>query len=305
MSGSPPRILVRVDAGPAIGGGHAARCAALAEALLDEGASVVVASHELPEPIRAWFPTATTFESLASVAAETWLALVARDAPDVVVVDGYHFGRETTVFPDGAPPVVVIDDGLEPRMPCELFVNHNLYAVAGRERMLGGPAYAMLRRAVTTARRREPVRATADRVLITLGAGAQDAVLTIVDAIAEIETPLDVRVVLGPMAPDITVGVPSRHRCELRRAEPSLASSLAWSDVTVSAAGTTVLEACAIGAPLVLVVAANNQEPVAREAVRSGVARAAGPIDGAAARCCELVATLLRDHAARAEMVAR
>ena len=47
------RLAVRVDAGPAIGTGHAMRCLALARAWQARGGAVVFVSVALPDGIRA------------------------------------------------------------------------------------------------------------------------------------------------------------------------------------------------------------------------------------------------------------
>jgi UDP-2,4-diacetamido-2,4,6-trideoxy-beta-L-altropyranose hydrolase len=82
-------------------------------------------------------------------------------------------------------------------------------------------------------------------------------------------------------------------------------AQLAWADLVVGAAGTSALEFAWAGLPAVLVVAAENQEPVARSLEQAGTAINLGRPDAAAAqRLTQVLEALSLDTARRERMCA-
>ena len=76
--------------------------------------------------------------------------------------------------------------------------------------------------------------------------------------------------------------------------------------LAVTAAGTTCWELACLGIPMVTVVAAANQVPVARTLRAAGASEYAGEVDDALdARLRERVVDLLADDAKRRRMAAR
>jgi spore coat polysaccharide biosynthesis predicted glycosyltransferase SpsG len=83
-----------------------------------------------------------------------------------------------------------------------------------------------------------------------------------------------------------------------------LADEMAACDLLVCAAGTSVLEACCVGVPALLVPIADNQLAVAAKALELGLADSVGPApgEGALGRKAE---ALLEDRVRSAAMVQR
>jgi UDP-2,4-diacetamido-2,4,6-trideoxy-beta-L-altropyranose hydrolase len=263
------RVTIHSDSSPAIGAGHVARCLALAEALVAGGATVELAADELLDGQRAR-------------AAELGVHVVDRRSadrePDWVVIDGYHLrgnGRASLAGP-GVPRLVIEDLG-RPIPDATLVVNGNLYAAPGRSSMstvgeqLLGPPYALLRSDYANAGPERSDPAVVERVLVTMGgADPSDATRLAIESLARLEEKPAIRVVVGAAQPAASARATQARSAgfEAVLAPPSLLRHIAWSDIVVGACGTTVLEVARLGRPLVGIIIADNQEPVA-EAVEA------------------------------------
>jgi spore coat polysaccharide biosynthesis predicted glycosyltransferase SpsG/ribosomal protein S18 acetylase RimI-like enzyme len=318
-------LLLRADAGPAIGVGHLSRCVALAEAAVARGWRVSLAG---------------------SVVGADWLLrrLAALDVPvvpptdltahgaDVVVVDHYGIGE----LPDvrAAARLVSFEDGRFGRRAADVVVDANLAPTArpadGSPLLLAGPRFAPLRSEVVSARDRgsrpggalvsgaaardrEPrpdgslgsevvARDWASRpdgplrvVVVMGGSAAAGAVSAAMAALSRVDLPMTVRAISpSPVpAPDgrFTVEPPT----------PDLPALLAGADLVLSAAGVTLLELCCLGVPAALVQLADNQAAGYRAAVGGGLAAGLGTVADLPAAVPALRA-LLEDPARRATL---
>ncbi len=204
-----------------------------------------------------------------------------------VVVDGYVFDEAYLAALGGLAPIVVIDD--EPRCaryPVDLLVNQNLHAspdayaaAAPGARLLLGPRYALIRREFRTAVRTgsgEPARAV--RVLVTLGgADPANVTRTAIQALEGLgDAGLEVRVLVGPLNPRaaelLGAARGAAGHVEVLHMPPDVAGLMAWTDLAVSAAGSTTWELLHIGVPLVLVTLADNQRAIATSLGHAGLA---------------------------------
>ena len=154
-------LLIRADAGAAMGTGHVMRCLALAQAWQDAGDQAVFVSSSLPpaldsrlrdeqigvHPLSAAVGTAAD----ARATADRARALGAR----WIVVDGYQFGADyQRALKDASFRLLVIDDyGHAGHYCAELVLNQNLDAPESLYRSRGpstqlllGCRYALLRR---------------------------------------------------------------------------------------------------------------------------------------------------------------
>jgi spore coat polysaccharide biosynthesis predicted glycosyltransferase SpsG len=250
-----PRIVLRADASESIGIGHVMRSLTLGSELVRRGIDVTLATYCIPHSlgVRAW-------EFGISV-------LEAERAPADVftVVDGYDIGA-----PPG--PHAVIDDNLESAVErAALILNQNLHAteamyadLASQARLLLGPSYALLRRELQP--QRGAVRVDATRVVVAMG-GADPSRSTepILDELLRAPA-IDVRVAIGAANPRRNA-IASRD-VALDRGD--LVDSLAWADVAVIAAGTTLWEVGYTGVPAIAVVVADNQAEAAKAAAARG-----------------------------------
>lgn len=177
------RVVFRVDESAAVGFGHMNRCRALAQALLDEGASVLFACCRI---------RAASVAELASVGIET--VVVADEADffarlrrtDVVVVDGYHFSDRFWDQLLAAKPTgtVCIDDYRGVHYRSDIVISYNEGVPASRfsleptsKLMLGG-RYLLLRPEICNAaakpKRPRPRRA----VMLACGGTRQESWLS-------------------------------------------------------------------------------------------------------------------------------
>lgn len=327
------RLLLRCDAGPGTGVGHAVRCAAVAEAALAAGHEVAW-SGRLDGLDWLWgglHPTGTggppgVLRPPADDAAA--LTATAREiGAHAVHVDHYLLGADLRPDVNAAGIVLsTVEDFATGRRPGDVVVDPNLGSDAhprpddGSPVLLRGPAYAPLR-AGTRAARAARDGATPDgavpgdrrpgdppRVLVVMGgtdaAGLLPAVVRALDATG---APADVDVVVPPGRdlPLPGTGGPVRFRTIAPLSD--LPAAMAEADLVVSAAGTTVWELCCVGVPMALVRAADNQREGYRAVVGSGAGLGLGGAGDVAdtASTADTLRPLLTDPSARAALAAR
>jgi len=304
-------LLLRCDACPSTGVGHAVRCLALAEAARASGHDVTWSGQlDAVGWLRADLAGSTV---LPREDTPGRLAALTRDVgADTVHVDHYTLPSALRGPLEAAGVALSnIEDAEHGRRPADVVVDPNLDAGAqprpadGSRIVLRGLEYALLRPAVIEARR---VRATAPasggqlRVLVVMGgtdaAGLLDPVLAALDA-AALPAEVDVIVPAGRDLRPFPAGpvrlYPSQPRADL----PQL---MARADLVISAAGTTVWELCCIGAPMALVRAADNQTSGYAAVVAAGAAVGLGGPDDLAdtGATAAAVHALLTDAPARA-----
>jgi UDP-2,4-diacetamido-2,4,6-trideoxy-beta-L-altropyranose hydrolase len=192
------RVVIRCDASAAMGGGHLARCMALAHALKERGARIELASRGLPERVRellvtplrvpvhaletvptpaadfepdgspplahaAWLPVPQQLD-----AAQTAAVLRAGDRPDWLIVDHYALDAhwERIVQPH-VGRILVIDDLADRDHVCDALLDQNFFLDAqtryharmpAHAERLLGPRFALLREEFAQARGRSAER---------------------------------------------------------------------------------------------------------------------------------------------------
>lgn len=338
------RLLLRCDAGPSTGVGHAVRCAAIAEAA-DSAAHEVFWSGRLdglewlwaglaarsaadapgaPRPPGTVLPPADSADDLVTLCTEHRI--------DVVHVDHYRLGPELR---DALNPHGVVLSSMEDfhsgRRAADVVVDPNLGAERhprpddGSPLLLRGPRYAPLRESVRRARtQREgrgpvgpPARTGAvtattrpahdpPRVLVVMGGTDAAGLLPgTVRALAATGVPAAVDVVRPPgRTLDAAWSGPVRFRTV--DPLPDLPGAAADVDLVVSAAGTTVWELCCVGVPMALVRAADNQLEGYQAVTEAGAAAGLGTAaDLSGPDAVDTLRELLSDAALRDGLAAR
>jgi spore coat polysaccharide biosynthesis predicted glycosyltransferase SpsG len=254
--------LIRLvfDAGPAAGLGHRRRMEALAGALTAAGATPVlsVLAHDgVSAPVEA----------------------------DVVVVDSYlvraddaRIRARRTVAVDDLGRDLAVDLLVEP-VPAP--VRADVDGGDAREqprahRVLRGLEYALIDPECSS-RPPAPLREEVDTVLVTTGAADAAGVGASVAAeLREMLPTVAVRLVVGPWSSSL---VP--EGVEPVRDLACLIDELAAAGLVVCSAGVTLLEALALGRPVVSFAVADNQRPYLDGLRRRGAIAASAPDDAA------------------------
>lgn len=309
-----PSLLIRADAGQAIGAGHLMRSLALARAWNAAGGSTVLACgvggqmfapRIAAESVEAVWLQATHPElrDLAEVQ-----DLIAARAPAWVVLDGYHLDAayEEGLRLSGCSVLTLDDTAHRATYRADLILNQNLgaegidYLARGAGGALLGTRYALLRPEFVAARltlHRDPARPVR-RLLLTMGGSDPEGMTGSV--LADLIDLPDMEIV-------VIVGAANSHRPALealaaKRVAPTrivvdatdMATWMIWADVVVSASGSTVWELACLGVPAALVVLADNQSGIA---AALGAAGAALLVEGLAPRSARAAVEHLRADA--------
>lgn len=297
---SQPALLIRADAGVAIGTGHVMRCLALAQAWQDAGGRVVFATSHPPAPVRArMLKESVDVCEISSAAtldedAKKTVALAQTCSATWIAVDGYRFGSDyQRALKAGGLNVLFLDDyGHAMHYYADYVLNQNLSAneslYVKREpytRLLLGPQYCLLRRDFVAWRQwARNVAPIGRRVLVTMGGSDPnnftEKTIAALDAIADQNVEAVVVVGAGNLNSEFLAhaAATNRKKIEVRRDVSNMAEIMAWADVAVSAAGTTCWEICLLGLPSLLIDVAENQTPLARELHRCGCAKHLGGV---------------------------
>lgn len=317
------KAVFRVDASSTIGSGHLSRCLTLAGEIAHAGTEVVFATREPSDHTRRWIEREGHLLLELGAGPGPDAARAAAHGAELVVFDGYTFGRDIheALREEGRTVCVVDDTGASP-IHADVVLNGNLFGEAieypSAALKLLGPSYALVRDEFREARARIAARTAGDerRVLVTMGgadpAGATEAFLAALSsATASAIEPCVLTVVVGGSNPRVDAiraeaARVARHRIELRIDVTRMSDLMIETDVAVVAAGSTCLELACIGVPAVVTSVADNQDPVAAEVARRGLMESVGrfgPSSGAA--LVTQMDALLRDRAARDAAIQR
>ena len=315
-----PLAVFRFDASPTIGGGHAMRSGALATALAEESwrTLCVTRNETIATAPRALEPFDEVVRLCADGADEIdEIAACVGGSCQVVVIDHYGWDRALhRACRRIAPCLAVIEDRREAPHDCDVLVNQSIEpdGMGFRDDALDellGPRYALLRPSFRWARVRGKSRVDEGRILLLCGY-TDEGNLTerLFDAIDGAP---------GVRTVDVVLGAANMHRENVQRrlrrtATPShlhvdpssLTSLMTRASLAVTTAGSTCWELACLGVPMVTVVAAANQAPVARTLLAAGAGGSAGDVDDSLdMRLREQVVDLLADGAGRLRMAVR
>ena len=309
-TGSMIDVLFRADGGPGIGGGHLARCLALAQYCTGKGWSCALAvarDTDLPD---GWIGLASDVHVLgfdAGCVDDLTAAgrLADRLEASWIVADSYAFDDEFLArLASGSPRLLYVDDLGERDALAEIALNPNVGADARyggcyrrSDRVLLGADYFLLRDEIRSQRPSpEP-----GRVVITFGADdsgnmALDFVKLAVDQGIEIQAEVVCTAQGDGLARLRAVTAAAPGTWDIHQGPMAIAPIMARAELVVCAGGSTACEAASLGVPSIIVVRADNQRPGAQALAESGVAVLAGDgVDALPAAVAEMRALLADD----------
>lgn len=321
-------VVIRADAGPAVGTGHVMRMMALAEACCKLGARVSMLCGVLPgglvQRLTHYGVDVHQLESSqcdASDAQETLKTAAKLDA-DWIVLDGYGFDRQYQQAMSTADATVMMMEDAAAESDCladhefvDVIVNQNVYASGDNDnkRFQGGCQFTLLRSEFLSqaALDVKPIRQLARRVLVTLG-GCDDANWTS-RVLRSLSFSGSQKLIV-----DVVVGAGYQHReslNELKRELPfsirihqnvdRMVDIMRQVDFAITAGGSTCYELARCGVPALAIPVAPNQLPIVDALEQHGTLVGFEPIADDE-ECIEVlsdaVRSLLRDPQARTEM---
>ncbi len=286
-------LLIRADANTQMGTGHLMRCLALAQAWQEAGGTVqfVVAgitfvlqkrlTTEAITVLQIDTPPGSTNDAMQTI------EMARKIGATWVVVDGYQFGADyQQAIKQADLNLLFIDDyGHANHYYADFVLNQNIYAdealYPGREpytRLLLVADYVLLRREFRLWRDwQRQSRPVARKALVTLGGGDPDnQTLKVIRALPQVEVDeLEGVVVVDAGNPHFhslqSAVAQSQFNIRLVQNVTNMPELMAWADVAVSAGGSTCWELAFMGLPNLVLVLADNQQPIAEGLNKSGV----------------------------------
>jgi UDP-2,4-diacetamido-2,4,6-trideoxy-beta-L-altropyranose hydrolase len=321
-----PCLCIRADADERIGIGHVMRCLALAQEWRRRGGSVrlisAMKSTPLIERVRAEGVEIAPMLAVPASAGdlEQTLEEARNSGASWLLLDGYHFPRDYMLRVQAAGLHLLLMDDLADRdlSGIEVVLNQNAYASEAmhahcrpRPQLLLGTQHTLIRREFLAWRAPRATPQRANRVLVTLGgADVSNFTFLVLQGLQLIPARrLNVRVVIGATNQNIKSleaelpAVRTIHDCELLLNPPDLPSLMNWSELTITAAGSTCWELCCLGVPQMVIETADNQRMMAPHLTRHQIAEVFGKLDETGLmEFSRRVADLLDNPAERAKL---
>jgi UDP-2,4-diacetamido-2,4,6-trideoxy-beta-L-altropyranose hydrolase len=294
-----PQLVLRADATSTIGTGHAMRLLALAQAWVDGGGGATLLTRGVPDWVAGRYEReGAGVERVADDDdgdAATLVGVVEARGTALAAVDGPRFDARylDALAPIGARTLLLDDMAALDRYPVGMVLNQNAHAERGRypadpgTRYLLGLHYTLLRREFRTAAPRESVAEPGRRVLVTFG-GADPAGMTLraleaLTVVGVLRRDLEVRVLVGPANPlfGVIAGAvdAAPFAARLERSVDDMTSRIAWADLAVTSAGSTVWELARLGCPALVVETAPAEPYLAAGLANVGLFDRLGPAD--------------------------
>lgn len=295
LRGSAAPLLIRADAGGALGTGHVMRMLALSQAWMAHGGKVHMAQLSCPAPLQdrlrnegIHLHTLNDTQRGSSDDASQLAALADSLNPAWIVLDGYDFDLDyqRRVKKAGFKLMVMDDYGYSPTWCADLILNQNLGAESfaytneiPNSRTLLGTNYVLLRKEFwnVTPKHAEPGQPI-QNLLITLGGVDADNVTgKVLEALEEAAShKLNLRVLLGPGNPHLqelkTLSSNSRHEINFLQNVTDMPSQYQWADGVISAGGSTCYEWMRFGLSAAILCIADNQREIINALVVEGYA---------------------------------
>ncbi len=272
-------IAVRVDGNSAMGFGHLTRMKALAREFDKLGAEVIFLSRN-PENIEGY-----RVGQLERQSEDEEDRLVEEMLTDMqagmLVIDSYEYTQQRLERAGQLPLLsVYVDDLNRHPLHTDFVINGNLYAPGlayrGRARFLLGAKYLLMREEFAGVPQYSS-HSGVEQVLITCGAADMENLTPkILHLLKGYNRWADLHwhVVIGPVFRNSAEieAVAAHYPQVTLYYNPDIRKLMEFCDISISAAGSTTYELAACGVPALLVIAADNQVRLVREAEMQGMA---------------------------------
>lgn len=273
-------VVLRPDAGAAVGLGHLQRSLGLAVALRESGCSCIVRAPEAEGVRERVESLGLRFETAAAGWSGTEeAAALERHGADAVVVDSYEAveGDLSPLRREGRP-LVVLDDLAASPLPCDVVVNAAPDAkglpyerLAPGAKLLLGTEYVLLHPELWDVAPRTAAEHV--RTVLLSGGGSAGSVEPLQKLLSAVDT--------ASASFDLVLATPegvaaaleasirsSRRRVGVVSPETSMREAAVTVDLAVASAGGTTRELLRLGVPTIAVVTAENQRRGARGLAR-------------------------------------
>jgi UDP-2,4-diacetamido-2,4,6-trideoxy-beta-L-altropyranose hydrolase len=282
------RIVFRADGNAAMGLGHLFRSAALASMLGCEYAKILF-YRDCPEKVistltRHFDRVVAVPKSIEELGSEQDVKmfldyLVDQDTErTIVVLDGYHFKTDYQVgIIDAGFSVVCIDDIHDCHYPSDLVINHapilnlaDCYSASDKTGLAMGPAYALLRPAYLSAARSRPWKDEGQQPYLICFGGADVNNITgkVIDLLLEEGETTPLNIVLGganQYRSEVMASIeryPAKVQLFNNLNDLDFIELYKESRLAILPASTTMMEALAVGIPVVGGYYVGNQEDI-------------------------------------------
>ena len=300
-------LIIRADASTPMGTGHIMRCIALAQAWQDrDDGKVTFLSHCDSEalhqriiaegfgfiPVEKPHPNPSDLiQTLNILKRHAPCSMLHAPTSPWLVLDGYHFTQDyQKAISENGYKLLVIDDmaHLE-HYHADILLNQNIltsslhYSCDHDTVKLLGCEYVLLRREFLKYKNwKREIPDTAKKILVTMGGSDPDNVtLKVIRVLNSLnDSDLEVKIVAGPANTnmDVLKDALLSARCSMcifQNAE-NMPELMGWSDIAVTAAGSTCWELAFMGVPSITVVTSGNQQGVAKGLEKAGIFKTVG-----------------------------
>ena len=318
-------LIFRADAGKQIGSGHVMRCLALAQGWQEAGGQAIFVmggeTSPLGDRLRAEGLRVTSLSAQVGNAEDAiqTAELALQNGAKWIVADGYHFASNYQKhIKNSGIKILLIDDSVHAdHYLADVVLNQNIHASDNlykkREsytKLLLGTNYVLLRKEFLRWRNwRREIEALAAKVLVTFGgADPQNLSLRFLSALKQVAIDdLQVAIATGPNFPhhaSLQAAVDELDlKIDLQTNVTNMPELMAWADLAVTAGGSTCWELAYMGLPSLIIVAADNQRPVAEGLAAAGVAENLGWYDDLSTHAIsEALVRLLESYKKRLSM---
>lgn len=282
-------IIFRTDASNKIGMGHFMRCIGLAQEFQSRGSEITFVSaspiSSMVERIKKeQFELIEICAEAGSASdAKSTYSICKKKAADLLVADHYALKKNwfSSMRDNGVTCLLWTDFLQDSALPVSFILDQTPDAslstykrAAPGAQIFCGLKYSVLRREFLNKSniryRREELR----HVLVTLGGADPDGVTQkVLSALRPFSSQLSIRVIIGPAnhcGAEIRLTAQKFSNCEVFESVEDMAGMVAWADIAVSAAGTSLWEFAYSGLPALTTIIADNQLHLASALERLG-----------------------------------